>query len=84
MAMSSSTMPALPSPGEEKAFSFGAFPVQDAQSKARPRYVRQLSDNEVAYFLPSRADGVNDMYVHSHTFNMLNADGVLSGAFSFE
>ncbi|KAL1412681.1 hypothetical protein Q8F55_000428 [Vanrija albida] len=25
---------------------------------------RQLSDNELSYFLPSRADGVNDMYVH--------------------
>ena len=58
---------ALPSPDEERVFRFGAFPVQDDQSKARPRYVRQLSDNEVAYFLPSRADGVNDMYVPRHS-----------------
>lgn len=75
MVMSSSMLPALPSPDEEKAFRFGAFPAQDAQRKARPRYVRQLSDNEVAYFLPSRADGVNDMYAHtSHhcVFPMLN------------
>ena len=84
MAASSSMLSALPSPDEERVFRFGAFPVQDDQSKARPRYVRQLSDNEVAYFLPSRADGVNDMYVRSRTFNLLNAKGVLSGAFSFE
>nr|XP_019007907.1 uncharacterized protein I206_07543 [Kwoniella pini CBS 10737]OCF46688.1 hypothetical protein I206_07543 [Kwoniella pini CBS 10737] len=25
---------------------------------------RKLSDNEISYYLPSRADGVNDMYVH--------------------
>ncbi|KZV77597.1 hypothetical protein PENSPDRAFT_7426 [Peniophora sp. CONT] len=61
--MSSSMLSALPSPDEEKTFSFGAFPVLDTPSKARARYVRQLSDNEVAYFLPSRADGVNDMCI---------------------
>ncbi|KAG8996935.1 hypothetical protein FRB93_000605 [Tulasnella sp. JGI-2019a] len=27
-------------------------------------YQRPLSDNELSYFLPSRADGVNDMYLH--------------------
>ncbi|KAK6906569.1 hypothetical protein I203_100555 [Kwoniella mangroviensis CBS 8507] len=27
---------------------------------------RKLSDNEISYYLPSRGDGVNDMYVH-HT-----------------
>nr|XP_018259757.1 uncharacterized protein I303_07825 [Kwoniella dejecticola CBS 10117]OBR81915.1 hypothetical protein I303_07825 [Kwoniella dejecticola CBS 10117] len=25
---------------------------------------RKLSDNEISYYLPSRGDGVNDMYVH--------------------
>ncbi|KAI3622817.1 hypothetical protein WG66_015716 [Moniliophthora roreri] len=28
------------------------------------RFERQLGDTEVSYFLPSREDGVNDMYLH--------------------
>ena len=42
---------------------------------------RPLSDNELSYFLPSRADGVNDMYLH-HTLNapasLLHPDRVLA------
>ncbi|QRW20465.1 hypothetical protein RhiXN_09440 [Rhizoctonia solani] len=37
--------------------------VLDCQSD-RPRFSRDLGCNELSYFLPSRADGVNDMYLH--------------------
>ncbi|CAE6470327.1 unnamed protein product [Rhizoctonia solani] len=30
----------------------------------RPKFSRELGCNELSYFLPSRADGVNDMYLH--------------------
>ncbi|CAE6403425.1 hypothetical protein ACGC1H_005339 [Rhizoctonia solani] len=30
----------------------------------RPTFTRQLGCNELSYYLPSRADGVNDMYLH--------------------
>jgi len=29
-----------------------------------PSFSRKLGDAELSYFLPSRADGVNDMYLH--------------------
>lgn len=29
------------------------------------RYERRLGDSELSYFLPSRSDGMNDMYVYS-------------------
>lgn len=36
--------------------------AQAASSKSAESS-RQLSDNELSYYLPGRADGVNDMYV---------------------
>nr|XP_019051046.1 hypothetical protein I302_01493 [Kwoniella bestiolae CBS 10118]OCF29976.1 hypothetical protein I302_01493 [Kwoniella bestiolae CBS 10118] len=32
--------------------------------RAKQEEGRKLSDNEISYYLPSRGDGVNDMYVH--------------------
>ncbi|ORX40986.1 hypothetical protein BD324DRAFT_647886 [Kockovaella imperatae] len=50
-----------PSPGLVKSLqSFGL----DDQPSNQDQSVRLLSDNELSYFLPSRADGVNDMYLH--------------------
>lgn len=31
-------------------------------------HMRQLSSNELSYYLPSRSDGVNDMYVFAWSF----------------
>lgn len=39
------------------------LPLPSGPSRARP-----LSENELSYYLPSRADGVNDMYLH-HTLS---------------
>lgn len=41
-------------------FMAGLKVTDDASSVC---YERQLGDNELAYYLPSRANGVNDMYV---------------------
>ncbi|WWC92334.1 uncharacterized protein L201_007288 [Kwoniella dendrophila CBS 6074] len=35
-----------------------------ASNRSEIEQGRKLSDNEISYYLPSRADGVNDMYVH--------------------
>ncbi|KAF9518212.1 hypothetical protein BS47DRAFT_1371086 [Hydnum rufescens UP504] len=35
-----------------------------AESPKATKYERILGDNELSYFLPSRADGANDMYLH--------------------
>lgn len=32
--------------------------------QTRVRYERKLGDSELSYYLPSRANGVNDMFVH--------------------
>ncbi|KAH7100324.1 hypothetical protein BKA62DRAFT_706675 [Auriculariales sp. MPI-PUGE-AT-0066] len=48
-SVSASTVLTLPTP-----------PPEDAVLPAR----RNLGDSELSYFLPSRADGVNDMYLH--------------------
>ncbi|CAE6337170.1 unnamed protein product [Rhizoctonia solani] len=37
--------------------------IADSESN-RPKFSRELGCNELSYFLPSRADGVNDMYLH--------------------
>ncbi|KDN45049.1 hypothetical protein RSAG8_05222, partial [Rhizoctonia solani AG-8 WAC10335] len=37
--------------------------AEDLES-GRPTFARQLGCNELSYYLPSRADGVNDMYLH--------------------
>ena len=40
--------------------------VDDASSAApsAPTFERRMGDTELSYYLPSRADGVNDMYLH--------------------
>ncbi|EIN13965.1 hypothetical protein PUNSTDRAFT_95410 [Punctularia strigosozonata HHB-11173 SS5] len=39
-------------------------PLTSPESFPVKRYERRLGDSELSYFLPSRADGVNDMYLH--------------------
>lgn len=40
--------------------------VEDAlHDAAGPTFERRMGDTELSYYLPSRADGVNDMYVHN-------------------
>ena len=43
--------------------------VDDASSAApsAPTFERRMGDTELSYYLPSRADGVNDMYVPRHS-----------------
>ena len=43
--------------------------VDDASSAApsAPTFERRMGDTELSYYLPSRADGVNDMYVPCHS-----------------
>ncbi|KAJ7597467.1 hypothetical protein C8J56DRAFT_320793 [Mycena floridula] len=36
----------------------------DDETLTKPRLERQLGDTEISYFLPSRENGVNDMYLH--------------------
>ncbi|WVF68181.1 hypothetical protein IAT40_002946 [Kwoniella sp. CBS 6097] len=48
----------------ERTLSFGDASRLDSPEGSR----RKLSDNELSYYLPSRADGVNDMYLH-HTIS---------------
>ncbi|CAE6455072.1 unnamed protein product [Rhizoctonia solani] len=38
--------------------------ITDDHGLERPTLTRQLGCNELSYYLPSRADGVNDMYLH--------------------
>lgn len=49
----------------DQTFAVEAVSVQQRSTEPNPplRYERRLSDAEVSYFLPSRQDGVNDMYV---------------------
>ena len=63
-AHSSLTPPDTPSP----RVSLDSYPSPsvdfarlDLAAKARTTKERQLSDNELSYYLPSRQDGVNDM-----------------------
>ncbi|KZV74818.1 hypothetical protein PENSPDRAFT_681526 [Peniophora sp. CONT] len=64
MSSFSAAVDSLPSPvtsdsGDEGAFNFSLPPKSPIGV-----YERKLGDNETSYFLPSRADGVNDMYLH--------------------
>ncbi|KAL7422831.1 hypothetical protein Q5752_002127 [Cryptotrichosporon argae] len=52
---------ALPTPPITPSVDTTFLPPVDAEKKVHSRL---LSDNELSYFLPSRAEGVNDMYVH--------------------
>jgi hypothetical protein len=53
-----------------------ASATKDGRSSVR--FERQLGDSEISYYLPSRADGVNDMYIlsfllcYSPTFVFVN------------
>jgi hypothetical protein len=48
--------------GREKRWgSFDRLSLEDEEVKPSSADSRKLSDNELSYFLPSRADGVNDM-----------------------
>ncbi|CAE7215678.1 unnamed protein product [Rhizoctonia solani] len=38
--------------------------ITDVSALDNSTFARQLGCNELSYFLPSRADGVNDMYLH--------------------
>ncbi|WVQ95671.1 hypothetical protein IAU59_002769 [Kwoniella sp. CBS 9459] len=44
----------------ERTLSYGEVSEFDQPEGSK----RKLSDNEISYYLPSRADGVNDMYLH--------------------
>ncbi|KAG8752745.1 hypothetical protein FRC11_008062, partial [Ceratobasidium sp. 423] len=38
--------------------------IADDRALVGPKFDRKLGCNELSYYLPSRADGVNDMYLH--------------------
>ncbi|KAF8846056.1 hypothetical protein BDN67DRAFT_992998 [Paxillus ammoniavirescens] len=54
-----------PSPPLSDASRSELLVASDAVQKLHlPRVERKLGSNELSYFLPSRANGVNDMYLH--------------------
>ncbi|KIK97547.1 hypothetical protein PAXRUDRAFT_763851 [Paxillus rubicundulus Ve08.2h10] len=63
--MSSYPPPSPPLSDASRGESLVASDVQTvAQELRQPCAQRKLGSNELSYFLPSRANGVNDMYLH--------------------
>lgn len=59
----SSLSSSIPSPVASDSGDEGVFDFRLPPQATRGVYERKLGDNETSYFLPSRADGVNDMFV---------------------
>lgn len=60
--------PVQPTPEQTPVVAPAEVTPPPSDERTEVRYERKMGDSEVSYYLPSRANGVNDMYQLSRSY----------------